>query len=877
MQSGTAKQTARWVALTALFLLPLTPLIVASSFFFPFITGKAFYLRILIEVAVVAWVVLALLDKAYRPRFSWLGASVVAFVVWMFIADAFAPNATKAFWSNFERMEGWVLLAHLLGLFFAASNILRVEKKWREWFLTSLGVAVVLVGYALLQLNGSLTIHQGSTRIDASLGNSAYFAIYLLFTTFVAGWLALTERRAWLKWSLLALAAVTAVLIFYTGTRGTIIGLVLGLSLSALLMALTAGSHARRVAAGACALILILAGSFYLARDSSFVQKNYALERVASISLADGETRFTIWHMAWQGFLERPVVGWGQEGFNYVFNKYYDPSLYAQEVWFDRAHNAFIDWLSAGGLPAFLLYISLFVSAIVLLWRRSEFSRPERILLTAALVGYAVHNVFVFDNLYSYIYFFAILALIDSQAARPIEQLEKAPELDAELGVTYALPVAAVVLFALVWFVNVPGMRAAGELVRAISPQMSVNVFEIATTNFWPNDPESHIMLAGAYYATGRPADAISQLQAAEKLASQDAVGDSMKSKSETLIKEVTEIGTGEGVPAHAEYFIEAMQSIKKKASVLISNLARQLQNAEQAAKAIAPKHDADADTLVANLKASISVLDELTGDAAVTLAQEVKNEKPKGLLRNLVLFQDLVQHPSFAAQEMREQLISFAGGVVQSTTVTNEVKQKVVTLAIEEMQKQVEKYPADARVRLQLAYGYRIVSDTKSALEQIRIAISLSPRKEQMWLEAGQTEWEAGNLKQVQIDFNTAYELGPQFTNLATYAAVGNIVAGDLARADAVLMKTYGTTVVDSDILSIAYLRTKSWPRLIALWQLRSEKPGASAQTWFGLAAAYYAAGDKENTIKIIRKVVELFPNVAAAGAEALKQIEGK
>ncbi len=720
MQSGTAKQTARWVALTALFLLPLTPLIVASSFFFPFITGKAFYLRILIEISVVAWVVLALLDKAYRPRFSWLGASVVAFVVWMFIADAFAPNAAKAFWSNFERMEGWVLLAHLLGLFFAASNILRVEKKWRAWFLTSLGVAVWLVGYAFLQLNGSLAIHQGSTRIDASLGNSAYFAIYLLFTTFVAGWLALTERRSWLKWSLLALAAVTAVLIFYTGTRGTIIGLVLGLSLSALLMALTAGGRARRVAAGACALILLLAGSFYLARDSSFVQNNYALERVASISLADGETRFTIWHMAWQGFLERPVVGWGQEGFNYVFNKYYDPSLYAQEVWFDRAHNAFIDWLLAGGLPAFVFYISLFVSAIVLLWRRSEFSRPERILLTAAIVGYAVHNVFVFDNLYSYIYFFAILALIDSQAARPIERLEKAPELDAELGVTYALPVAAVVLFALVWFVNVPGMRAAGELVRAISPN-------------------------------------------------------------------------------------------------------------------------------------------------------------PKGPEGNLALFQELVQHPSFAAQEIREQLISFAGGIVQSTAVSNEVKQKAVTLAIEEMQKQVARYPADARVRLQLAYGYRIVSDTKSALEHIRIAISLSPRKEQMWIEAGQTEWDAGNMKQVQIDFNTAYELGPQFTNLATYAAVGNIVAGDLARADAVLMKAYGTIVVDSDILSIAYYRTKNWPRLTALWQLRTSAQNASAQTWFGLAAVYYAAGDNANAIKTIRKAVELFPDVAAAGAEALKQIEGK
>src|SRR3989344_541512 len=127
---GTVKTVARWVALGALFLVPLMPLLVANTFFFPFITGKAFYFRILVEFAVAAWVGLALLDKQYRPRFSWIGATVLAFVVWMFIADAFALNPAKAFWSNFERMEGWVLLIHLLGFFFASRPVLRVGGEW---------------------------------------------------------------------------------------------------------------------------------------------------------------------------------------------------------------------------------------------------------------------------------------------------------------------------------------------------------------------------------------------------------------------------------------------------------------------------------------------------------------------------------------------------------------------------------------------------------------------------------------------------------------------------------------------------------------------------------------------------------------------------
>ena len=723
---GTAKQIARWVALGALFLIPLTPLIVLDSYFFPFITGKAFYFRILVEIAVAAWIVLALLDKEYRPRFSWVGVAVLSFVAWMFIADLFAMNVVKAFWSNFERMEGWVLLVHLLGFFFASSAVLRVDlragkagKKWRAWFLASIGVSLAISVYAFMQLGGVLAIHQGSTRIDASLGNSAYLAIYLLFNVFIALWLAFTEERAWIKWSLVVVAVVETVLIFFTETRGTIIGLIGALSLASLLLAITAGKRVRRRAIGMLVILLISVGGFYLARNSSFVQSNHTLQRIASISLADGQTRFTIWHMAFQGVLERPLTGWGQEGFNYVFNKYYDPSLYQQELWFDRAHNAFIDWLSAGGIPAFLLYLSLFGSALVFLWKSSELSRIERIALTAALVGYACHNLFVFDNLYSYIYFFAILALIDSQVSRPVARLEHYQELSAGSGMTYAIPFAVVLTVAVVWWVNISGMRVATGLITAISPS---------------------------------------------------------------------------------------------------------------------------------------------TGGASTRLD----------------IFEDLLKRKPFAIQEVREQLISFAASAVQSSQTTNEEKKRAVSLAITEMQKQVNDYPLDARERLQLAYIYRVSGDGENALKEIQMAKTLSPKKEAIWIESGVSEWGVGNMKAAQADFNMAYKLGHEFPELATYAAAGEMVVGNQAAADQILIDAYGTTTVDSDVLAVAYYQMKNWPRLIALWKLRTSRSNANAETWFGLASAYYAAGENANSISTINMAVKLFPQAASAGEAAIKQING-
>lgn len=711
----TAKRSARWVALGALFLIPFAPLVVADSFYFPFITGKAFFLRIAIEVAFAAWIVLALLDRAYRPRLSAIGIAVLAFVAWMFVADAVALNAAKAFWSNFERMEGWVFLAHLLGFFFAASAVLRVEKRWRAWFLTSLAVSIIIGIHALLQLAGAAAVHQGSVRIDASFGNSAYLAIYLLFNVFIALWLALTERLPWLKWALIALAAFSAALIFFTETRGAILGLVGALTLAALLTTLTAGERARRLAAIGLALLVVSAGAFYLARDSAFVQENHVLQRIASISLADGATRFTIWKMAAKGALERPLTGWGQEGFNYVFNKYYDPSLYAQEPWFDRAHNAFIDWLSAGGVPAFVLYLALFGSVLALLWRSTELSRPERIALTSALFGYAVHNTFVFDNLYSYIYFFSILALVDSQVARPVERLDRLPA----GGTAYALPIAAVALL-LIWAINVPGMQASKKLIAALS-----------------NSSGS--------------------------------------------------IGT------------------------------------------------------------SIS------------------------------LFEDLAEHPSFAAQEIREQLVSFANAVVRSPSATNEEKQRAASLAIREMQKQVAAYPLDARNRLELSYAYRSTGDGASVLSEIRAAIALSPKKEGFWIEAGAVEWDMGNVEAAREDFDTAYALGPQFPELAAYAAAGAIAVGDRAAADKILLEAYGTTAVESDILSAAYYRVKDWPRLIGIWKSRAERVGAPVEAWFSLAAVYYESGDRAKAIATIKKAVELYPSSESAASSILAQIGGK
>ena len=161
--------------------MPFIPLIVDSSMYFPFITGKNFAFRILTEIIIGLWGALAIRDAKYRPKFSLISWCVAVFVAIIALADAFGVYPYKSFWSNYERMEGLVTLIHLLGLFFVTASVLKTEKSWSRFFHTSIFVSVILGIYGLFQLSGAITINQGGVRVDGTLGNATYLAVYKLF------------------------------------------------------------------------------------------------------------------------------------------------------------------------------------------------------------------------------------------------------------------------------------------------------------------------------------------------------------------------------------------------------------------------------------------------------------------------------------------------------------------------------------------------------------------------------------------------------------------------------------------------------------------------------------------------------------------------
>ncbi|MFA6270192.1 MAG: O-antigen ligase family protein [Candidatus Paceibacterota bacterium] len=412
----------KYFILAGLFIIPFVVLVVSSSLFFPFITGKAFVFRTLVEVVFAGFLILAMRDKSYRPKFSWILGSLVTFLVVMGVADFFGQNSFKAFWSNYERMEGYITLLHLGAYFLVLGSVLKTEQLWNRLLATSLGVSAIMAVYSFLQLAGKITINQGGVRVDGTLGNAGYLGIYMVFHIFFAALLFVRFRQNWQKILLGVVALMDLVVLYFTATRGAILGLVGGalITFGYLLFKSHKGEKIRKIALGGVLALVVFVGLFVAFKNTAFVQKSPVLGRFASLSISEIETqgRYFVWPMAIKGFVEKPILGWGQEGFNFVFNKYYDPKMYNQEPWFDRAHSTPLDWLIAGGALGLLSYLSIIFALLYYIFKikSDSFKKEEKAIVLGLISAYFFNNLFVFDQISSYILFFILLAYVHSHS-----------------------------------------------------------------------------------------------------------------------------------------------------------------------------------------------------------------------------------------------------------------------------------------------------------------------------------------------------------------------------------------------------------------------------------------------------------------------------
>jgi len=444
------------------------PLLVSDRFIFPFITPRNFIFRLLMSLGAVVLVVLWMNYQELRPKKNWLNIAVISLIGAKFLSSVLGVNFYNSFWSSYERMEGSLAWIFFGIFYFLIITVFRKREEWLWLFRVALIPALWIAFYGFGQALGlDLKYGREQGRIEGTLGNAAYVGAYMAIHIGIALYVVLRDKFLTLRIGAGISAIAFLVALGLAATRGAAVGLILGVLVALIFFILFADKkHNKwRITAGAVILLLAIFTGLILAnKESAAVRKIHIIQRLSTISLTDGTTksRLYIWQMAWNGFKDRPVFGWGQDNFYYIYNKYYDTN--AGEEWVDRAHNNLLDQLSMTGLVGFLAYLAVIGFPFYVFYKLRKQDLALATLLFGLWTAYVVQNQFVFDSLNTYIGFFILLGLAEFKKYDFDEAEETNINWDkSEYNTSYNIWIAGGMLVALLivnGLINYPGYKA---------------------------------------------------------------------------------------------------------------------------------------------------------------------------------------------------------------------------------------------------------------------------------------------------------------------------------------------------------------------------------------------------------------------------------
>ncbi|MBI2324431.1 MAG: O-antigen ligase family protein [Chloroflexi bacterium] len=346
-----------------------------------------------------AWVLVGLLAMALIrhgpgivPRTP-LHAFVVVFALANVISAVFAENTYVALFGERDRYLGLTFIADMLVLYAAVAVAFRAPRDWAAVAVIPGLAGALALGYAVLQYAKLDPIKwqlETYGRPFSTFGHPDMYGHFLSLSFAVALAIAVFAGRRARSTRIAAGAAALAALagIGIVATRGSALGVAAALAAVPLvavrLRVIPKGQIVRSIAIGTGALAV--AAALVLVSPLGTRLRATALEGYA---VAD---RLVIYENGLSAFADRPLLGWGPDGFAVAYPHYRQARETALHG-IDRVHTSAHAWplqaAATTGIVGLGALLALIAAAVVALWRSGLERLPT--VSAALLVGGAAY------------------------------------------------------------------------------------------------------------------------------------------------------------------------------------------------------------------------------------------------------------------------------------------------------------------------------------------------------------------------------------------------------------------------------------------------------------------------------------------------------
>ncbi|MEK7452819.1 MAG: O-antigen ligase family protein [Patescibacteria group bacterium] len=426
------------------------PLIFLNYSIYPLHFGKTVYFQILVEVLLVLASLYFVFYKKSLRKFLLIDWLILAFFLSQLISAIFGINFNNSFWGDQQRASGVFTWAHFIIFYFLIRQFFITKKDWLNAGFLIVFVSLISSIIAWIGQSTDLLkwISVDSDRLMGVIGNPIFFANYLTIPIFLAFtfffwslsnskisdslriWHSDSKLMSWMfgkhKWFYLIVGISSLTTFFIAQVRGAFVGLLVALFLIWLFVIfgkVLSKKASRSILAVGLIFSFVFSGLYILNKKSDLISTySSGLSRMLSIDSGSstGKTRLMAWDIAIKGWQEYPVIGYGPENYQDIFDKYYNPDFlrysFAETVW-DKPHNYFLEILGAQGVVGVLLYLGIILTAIFYLksiFKREidKYGKIGVIILFGAITAYVVQGLFSFETSNSLQLWFFLLAFI---------------------------------------------------------------------------------------------------------------------------------------------------------------------------------------------------------------------------------------------------------------------------------------------------------------------------------------------------------------------------------------------------------------------------------------------------------------------------------